>query len=319
MSPHPIFTLTGNLLWERTLEFADWAAGQAQRAGRESFQVGGKGVNVAKMCNRIGATNTALVFAGGSTGEECVAWMRERGFACRAFPAERPTRIGIVVRSAGRPDTTFFGPDALPGAAAVRGCAEFLDGQPAGGVLAICGSVPGWDGSEYDPLRAAIERWCDRGAVCVDTYGPALAWFAGKEVALVKINGTEFEGLVAGVGEPCSRPQRGRLQGPNASRGLDVPLLLAEVRRRFPVKVWIVTDGPGPVWLGDERGTVRKFTPPKIREVSATGSGDVFLACMLHGRYHLGKEWGEAVEYSLPYAAANAAHSGIAEFPDPGQ
>jgi len=63
-SPSPIFTLTGNLLAERTLEFSTWAPGRTQRAQRESFQVGGKGINVAKMLSRLGTPATALCFTG---------------------------------------------------------------------------------------------------------------------------------------------------------------------------------------------------------------------------------------------------------------
>ena len=45
-APH-LLTFTGNLLAERTQEFAAWTPGKTQRAERESFQVGGKGINVA--------------------------------------------------------------------------------------------------------------------------------------------------------------------------------------------------------------------------------------------------------------------------------
>ena len=60
-TPH-IFTLTGNLLAERTVEFDGWSLGKTQRAVRESFQVGGKGINVSKMLSRLGTPNTALCF-----------------------------------------------------------------------------------------------------------------------------------------------------------------------------------------------------------------------------------------------------------------
>jgi 1-phosphofructokinase len=66
-APH-IFTLTGNLLAETTLEFASWSPGKTQRASGETFQVGGKGINVSKMLTRLGAANTALCFTGGAAG-----------------------------------------------------------------------------------------------------------------------------------------------------------------------------------------------------------------------------------------------------------
>src|SRR5262249_4037235 len=143
--PH-IFTLTGNLLAERTLELDHWSTGKTHRAARETFQVGGKGINVAKMLNRLGVSNTALCFTGGSPGSECERWLRERGFAFRAFASQSPTRAGIVVRTTNGevPETTFLGPDAPPDAGAIAACAEFLGAQPDDQVLAICGSFPGW-------------------------------------------------------------------------------------------------------------------------------------------------------------------------------
>ena len=50
-----LYTLTGNLLAERTLEFDHWSPGRTQRAKRQTFQVGGKGINVAKMLTRLAA------------------------------------------------------------------------------------------------------------------------------------------------------------------------------------------------------------------------------------------------------------------------
>ena len=94
-APH-VFTLTGNLLAERTLEFDTWSPGRTQRATREAFQVGGKGINVSKMLTRLGVANTALCFVGGPTGAECEGWLRRRDFSFHAFPTTTPTRTGTV-------------------------------------------------------------------------------------------------------------------------------------------------------------------------------------------------------------------------------
>ena len=168
-APPHIFTLTGNLLAERTLEFDAWAPGRTQRARRETFQVGGKGINVAKMLTRLGTPSTALCFAGGATGTECEAWLAARRLPHRVFRTAAATRSGTVVRTstsspaatAPQPETTFLGPDSPPDAAAIRACADFLDAQPAGRFLAVCGSIPSWSHTDFDPLRAALLR-CSR-------------------------------------------------------------------------------------------------------------------------------------------------------------
>lgn len=294
-APPHVFTLTGNLLAERTLEFSTWSVGKTQRALRESFQVGGKGINVSKMLNRLGAANTALCFTGGSSGEECEVWFTERGLSFRAFGTDRPTRTGTVVRSPDQPETTFLGADAVPSAAAVRACADFLDAQHDRQVLAVCGSLPGWTDAGFDPLRAALDRWLARGILVADTYGPPLAWFAARPVALVKINATEFRTLAGEAGA--------------------LPEALAAGRKRLAAQRWVISDGPRTVWFLDEAGRPESMVPPAVREVSATGSGDVMLASLLVSLFHQRISLSESVRRALPLAAANAAHPGIAEFP----
>jgi fructose-1-phosphate kinase PfkB-like protein len=176
------------------------------------------------------------------------------------LPHRTATRSGTVIRTTpsasapGQPETTFLGPDAAPDPAALRACANFLDAQPAGQLLALCGSFPGWSSPDFDPLRAALTRWLARGTLAADTYGPPLAWAAAHPLALIKINADELRAFAP-----------------------DLAHLPATVSARR----WIVTDGPRTVTLRDADGSLATLTPPAIREVSPTGSGDVLFACVL--------------------------------------
>jgi fructose-1-phosphate kinase PfkB-like protein len=297
MTP-PIHTLTGNLLWEKTFTFASWEAGRTQRAETESFQVGGKGINVSRMLVRLGAPTTALFFPGGATGAECEQWVRARGVACRTFPLAGSTRAGLVVRVPPRPETTFLGPDVPLEPAAARACADYLDACPAGGVLAICGSVPGWNAAAGELLRAAIGRWFARGPVVADTYGPPLAWLMERPLDWVKVNRIEFDGLF-----------------PEPERSEPVAARLTAALARWPVKAWVVTDGPRPLWHAERGRAPASIMPPTVVEVSPTGSGDVLHACLLHAVYHRRQPLPAALRLALPYAAANAAHATVADFP----
>lgn len=293
LSPGPhIFTLTGNLLAERTFTFASWRMGKTQRATAESFQVGGKGINVSKMLNRLRTPNTALCFAGGAPGAESEAWLRRRGFRFQAFTTRAASRIGVVVRSReeNQPETTFLGPDVPPDAEAIRTCVSFLEAQDDGQALALCGSFPGWSDASFDPLRGALEKWLERGKLFVDVYGPPLAWLLERRVDLIKINADE---LLPFAPDLSNLPSKAR------------------------AKRWVVTNGPGTVQVRDVDGSLTSLVPPVVEEVSATGSGDVLLACVLHGLCTRGMRLAEAVSFALPYAAANAAHPGVAEFPEP--
>jgi 1-phosphofructokinase len=295
----PIFTFTGNLLWEKTLTFSDWAPEQTQRAAAESFQVGGKGINVARMLGRLDEPVTALCFPGGATGAECIAWLRAKKIPFRAFATAAPTRIGVVVRGGGYRETTFFSPDQPPAAAALRDCAGFLDARPRRAALAVCGSFPGFEKSTAAPLRAALNHWLARGSfLAADTYGPALAWLVTRPLDLVKINRQEFDTLF-----------------PSAARRASVDARLRRACERWPVRSWIVTDGPRPVWFMEKNSTAPvSLAPPRVREVSATGAGDVFLACVLHALLQPGVTLAEAVAFALPCASASAARRGMEGF-----
>jgi 1-phosphofructokinase len=292
--PH-IFTLTGNLLAERTWDYANWLPGKTQRAVRESFQVGGKGINVSKMLNRLGAPNTALCFTGGAPGAECSAWLQRHAFNFKAFSSENSTRSGTIVRAPQQPETTFLGPDSPPTASALEACAHYLDAQPDGQILAICGSFPGWEDAAFEPLRSSLDRWLTRGQLAADVYGPPLAWLTQRPLALVKINTTEFQALGHGAKTTAEA--------------------LKMLRCKSPVKRWVISDGPCPVWLQDQGEQPETCVPPTVTEVSATGSGDVMFASILDTYFWKGLTLVQSVAHALPLAAANAAHHGIAEFP----
>lgn len=288
----PILTLTGNLLAERTLEFDRWEPGRTQRAMRESFQVGGKGINVSKMLTRLRVSNTALCFTGGAPGLECEAWLRAHGFRFHAFASTATTRSGTVIRDAQarQPETTFLGPDAAPDAEAICRCAEFLEAQEADTRLVVSGSLPGWNSPVYEPLRTSLRNWSRKGPLIVDTYGAPLKELVQSPMALLKINADELASL--GVKTVDSLPRS--------------------------IESVIVTDGPRAIRLRDRNGAQTEMSPPVIREISPTGSGDVLLACVLEAMWMRKLPLAAAVAFAIPYAAANAAHGGIAEFPLPG-
>ena len=290
MSP-AVFTLTGNLLAERTLTLPAWEPGRTQRATAESFQVGGKGINVSRMLGRLGVSATALCFTGGAPGAECEDWLLRRQLPCRAFPTSAATRVGTVIRDQRglHPETTFLGPDAPADAEAVCCCADFLESQPDGAVLAVCGSVPGWSSPAFAPLRAALSRWCARGHLVVDTYGPPLTELARLPLALLRINADEHRALLAEAG--------------SAFPG--------------PVVRWVVSDGPRRVRFGEQGQPAGEASPPPVNEVSPTGCGDVMLAALIEAVWMRGCALDDAVARALPLAAANAAHPGVADFPLP--
>ena len=300
--PPSIYTLTGNLLAERTLEYSTWEIGKTERATRESFNARGKGVNVSNMLARLGTDSTALIFAGGPSGGESEAWLRDRGITYRNFETKQASRTGTVIWSDQKAETTFLGPNAAPDANAINACADFLRNLPDGQVLALCGSFPGWENSNYTILRTEIKRWAQRGRLYADAYGPPLQDIVTLPIELIKINRQEFDAFYS-----------------EEERSQSVESRLRAAREKWDVKNWVISNGPDSVWMTSGEAVPIEFTPPKIDEVSPTGSGDVLFAVILHRLLSMQLPLAKAVEEALPYASANAAHPGVADFDIPPQ
>lgn len=295
-----VLTLTANLLAEHTFTFPGAPAlGRTQRATASAFQVGGKGLNVSKMLHRLGARTLALAATGGAAAPACRAWASHQTWPLELLETISPTRLGLVVRGPAvdsAAETTFLGPDVPLCPDAFAALAARVETAPPDAVVALCGSVPGWASPAAAPLRDALAARAHSGRLVVDTYGPPLAELSRLPAELVKINADEFAAL---AGRPATREH-----------------LRAWAEASAP-RAWIVSDGPRPVRLARADAEVVETQPTPVQEVSATGSGDVLLAALLHAHVDLGRDLVEALAYALPFASANAAHPGVAEFDIP--
>ena len=292
-----IITLTGNLLAETTFDFPSWKTGATQRASAQSFQVGGKGINVSKMLCRLKAPTLALCFPGGTTGDACTQWLKQNKIPYRAFLSKNNTRVGLVVRAPGCRETSFLGPDLPPDTKAFAACAKFIRNLPSNAFLALCGSVPGWESSAAAPLRTALIQHAKNKILAVDTYGPPLAQLCKAPLRLIKINRTEFDGLFPVKNTKQTIAQR-----------------LTNVCSKYPVHSWIITNGPHKIWFIEKNMPPASLSPLKVTQVSPTGSGDVFFACVLNALLNQKNTLADAIKSAIPFASANAAHSGIADF-----
>ncbi|MCC5806724.1 MAG: hypothetical protein JJU00_10395 [Opitutales bacterium] len=296
-----LVTLTGNILAEFTAEYADDTRGKTHRARADSFQTGGKGINVARMAQRLGLPATAVYIAGGPVGGLCEAWLRGQPFRSRRVDAPADARAGWVVRTPGGAETTYLGADRPVDPPVWRKAVEAArPGEDT--AAALCGSVPGWTAEH---TAAVSEIWfpdgtpdgTPAGPAYLDTYGKPLAELAVLPWTAVKINLDEFE----------------RLEGADPADGT-MEARLRRIAATSAAQTWIVTDGGNPVSvLSRDEGYFQR-QPPDIQLVSPTGSGDVFLATLIAERAR-GASLRKACAEALRLSAANAAHPGVAEFP----
>ncbi|MBE6414269.1 MAG: hypothetical protein E7035_06935 [Verrucomicrobiaceae bacterium] len=260
-----IFTITGNLLAETTATFDFPKEAQTVRAkGKELFQVGGKGINVAKAFFKLSKQKPyAIVFPAGFTGERCLHWMKEKKFATPiAVQIEGETRIGLVCENQkSKKQTTFLGSDIpVPTSAFDQAINKILKLAKKGDVIAFCGSFPNWKKSNTSKI-VKLAKQKDL-LLCVDTYAQPLLDFAQEDLFLLKINKKEF--LTTFTQKALTEKT------------------LSNVANKSKVKNIIVSNSSGKIFAS-LNGKIVSVNAPKIeREVSATGCGDAMFASLIY-------------------------------------
>ena len=258
-----LFTMTGNLLAETTCIFDAPERGSTARAKSTSFEVGGKGVNVAAAFKRIARKRPyAVVFPAGFTGKRCIASLREENF-CRLlkFEISGETRSGLVCRDLHRGgQTTFFTNDTpVLKSAFDAALAKIKSLARNGDFLAFCGSFAGWEDSYADEIADLCAA--KNLKLCVDTYGAPLAAFVKlSNVFLLKINADELATLDTETAAYIMRPSAGKAKICNVV----ITDSGRAVKARFGCDFF-------------------EFYPPRVEEKSPTCCGDVFLASAIFG------------------------------------
>lgn len=293
-----IITFTANLLAETIYEYGSWTEGKTQRAVGESFQVGGKGINVSKMLDRLGAENSMICFPGGAFGPMCLEWMERAGLSVMPFVEGCVARSGSVLRSGANGETTFLGLDSVVSVESIRNMVTFLRKIEGEFVFAVCGSIQGWADSRWEPLREWIVNRGVNVTLVIDNYGASLPWLSEQGPEIIKFNRDELE-LLFEEGE----------------RGLATEELLVLADERLACSCWAVTDGENPIWIKESGSGPVRIMPPVVECVSPTGCGDVFFATLLDCLYNRdGYDLKEAAERAAEFASRSAALPGIAEF-----
>ena len=284
-----LYTFTANLLAETTAVFTMPKTGQTVRAiGGTKFKVGGKGVNVSVAAKELGANTVAAIFPAGEIGARCKKYLDGKvEYISVELPGQ--TREGLVCidEKTGK-ETTFLGADIPVGEDAFEKMAQLLEDKiRPGDIFAFCGSFPGWKSRYADRLSGICKS--KNARICVDTYGAPLEDFAKTNADLLKINRAEFLALLKSAAIPF---------------GGD----LEDSVRKFhiPARMLAVTDGPNPAVFRDG-DDIFKVSPPEIKEVSATGCGDITLATLIVEMFLKGKSARESFSTAVRTASAAAA------------
>jgi len=256
-----IVTVTLNPAIDQTLIVSRFVAGDTVRIKSSRFDPGGKGINVSRVIHELGGDTLAMGFAPGGLGRYIEQTLESQGIPCDFLHMKGETRTNITLVDEARHMQSIL---SEPGPMTERHYVNDLKNKlkrrlRPGDWLVLAGSIPPpLDGGVYtEIINEAIEMGVH---TVLDADGAALAAGASAHPEIVKGNRREMERLLG--------------------RHLDSEESTLEAARQLHasgVDHVVVTRGrEGAVAATDER--FLRGVAPRVRPVSAVGSGDAFLA-----------------------------------------
>ena len=260
-----IFTVTLNPAIDQTLVLERFVAGDTLRVKSSRFDPGGKGINVSRVVRELGGESVAMGFAPGGLGRYIEQTLKAQGIECDFVRTKGEARTNITIIDESRHMHTIL---SDPGPQTDDRFAEQLLSKlrkrlRADDWLVVAGSIPPPLSPDIyaEIITMARENWVH---TVLDADGPALVVGVAARPEMVKGNRRELERLL-----DCRlSDERSTLEAAVVLRGMDI-------------RMAVVTRGrEGAVAVCDE-GSFRSVAP-RVRAVSAVGSGDGFLAGIVH-------------------------------------
>ncbi|CAM3927478.1 1-phosphofructokinase [Alkalicoccus chagannorensis] len=290
-----IWTLTLNPSIDHFTELEDLQPGTTNRAQRQRYLPGGKGINVSTVLKNAGIPVRTIVCLGGFTGDYIQSYLENEGYQPVVIPLDDTTRINMKIHAAEETEVNGAAPAFTEAdAAAVLNTVEQI---PAGDVLVLSGSLP--DTLSTDFYAGIIARARNKGIQTVlDTSGEALRKGMEAGPYLIKPNEEELAAIygesIDGMTEAVRLAQRAAADGAShvlLSRGGDPS---------------VFTDGSS-TWTA---------VPPEGTVVNTVGAGDStaagFLAASAAGlppeeAFLSGIAYGSATAFTEGFGSPEAA------------
>ena len=280
-----IYTVTLSPSLDYYLSLSAPLTPRVNRTVGEEMQVGGKGINVARMLHQLGMEATALGFVAGFVGEELSARRQSEGLQTDFIRLpEGCSRINVKLAGAATGEINARGPAVT--AAEMEALQAQMEKPAAGDTLVLAGNPPaGMDEDVYHTLMKRV----DAGVrVVVDATGKYLTSVLPLRPFLIKPNRHE-------LAELYGKELREEEQLLSAARML-------QDKGARNVLVSLDKDG---AWLLAEDGTVHRGLAPRGQVVGTVGAGDSMVAGFLYGYDHFGS-FGAALQMGLAAGSATA-------------
>ena len=263
--PGQIVTVTLNPAVDLSSNTAVVAPHHKLRCTTPSFDAGGGGINVSRVCSRLGAETVAVAPLGGRFGLQLASLLEDENIKIRQVPIKADTRLSVTITEDERGDNYRF---VFPGPSLdddeIDALLDAVEAEAkASAAVVLSGSFP--PGRSGELLDAIVERLPDTRLI-IDTSGPALDAAFRTPAYLIKPSARELAAMV----------------GRELRTEADIAQAADEVVSSSPVESLLVSIGAGGAVLRSDHGSAR-LRAPTVQVRSTVGAGDSMVAGIVVG------------------------------------
>jgi tagatose 6-phosphate kinase len=282
-----IVTITLNPMLDKTVHIDRLERGAIHRAQKMEMVPGGKGINVSRQLRRLGVKTLATGFLGGEVGGTVARLLSTEGVDHDFVMTDAMTRDGVTYLEPDGTWTALFEPSLRIDVRFVHELGKKIEALASKSTWIVCGGSS--RGRESDDLfyEAIVSAHKAGVPSLLDSYGNAFELAMKAQPTLVKPNRREFE---ATYGRKLETP---------VDHIYAVDFLLGKGARYC-----VISDG-GAAFFAGMQGHYWRVTPPKVKAVNPTGSGDTMIAGILYG-FRQGWKFERCLAFGAAAGAANA-------------
>jgi tagatose 6-phosphate kinase len=290
-----IVTVTLNPLLERRYSFRDIKYPGINRDGSLNIKAGGKGINISRQLNRLDTPNLALTLLGGNNGKLLRESLRTEDINFTSVKINSETREGVVIIDENNLEvTSLFGadPDITKEEAdefkeklekIIRNCE----------IVVFAGSSPCSSTDSIIPFGIETAERFDKISVC-DTYGQHLSDCIKAGPTIMHNNIDELQ----------------RYLGIELNSEERIINFLEELYSSG-IKQSYITDAKN-IFYSSNFDFHFRVTPPAVKTVDSTGSGDSFVAGIIYG-WHNDLTFEEGLKLATSLGAVNASRFDVSD------
>ena len=286
-----IYTLTVNPSLDYMVKLESFSYGEIHRSIAEEIIYGGKGINVSKMLQHLGAESIAYAFVGGETASIFEQGIQKLGIRTSFVHVKQGfTRINVKICA--ELETEINGQGPQPDEEECNKMMKRLSKLQQGDILILAGSI---QKSIPETFYAKIVRMVsDQGALCiVDTNGKSLLHAVNERPFLIKPNIDELEELFQ-----CPMKE-------------GILFSSMQALQQKGVRNILVSCGEKGAYLLDEQGAIYYGKSIEGIVKNTIGCGDSMVAGFLYG-WMKHADYLEAFRMALASGSATAFTNGIA-------